>query len=70
MEIEMKLLDARAIDEEAVLAEFRLRGRGRESGVPADMRVFDLYWIRNRMIYRRRTFYSRAEALEAARPRE
>ena len=65
MEIEMKLVEASAVDEETVLAEFRLRGRGRESGVPADMKVFDLYSIRNRMIYRRRTFYSRTEALEA-----
>jgi ketosteroid isomerase-like protein len=66
MEIEMKLVDARALDEETVLAEFRLRGRGRESGVPADMKIFDLYSIRNRMVYRRRTFYSQDEALEAA----
>lgn len=66
MDIEMTLIDARAVDEETVLAEFRLTGRGRDSGVPADMKVFDLYSIRNSMVYRRRTFYSREEALEAA----
>jgi ketosteroid isomerase-like protein len=70
MEFEMKLLDARALDDETVLGEFRLSGRGRESGVATDMKVFDLYSIRNRMIYRRRTFYSRTEALEAAGLRE
>jgi ketosteroid isomerase-like protein len=70
MEIEMTLIDAVEVDEDTVLAEFSLRGRGRESGVPADMKVFDLYSIRNRMVYRRRTFYSREEALEAAGRRE
>src|SRR5690348_716619 len=50
MDIEMTLIDARAIDDETVFAEFRLAGRGRDSGVPTDMRVFDLYSIRNRMV--------------------
>lgn len=66
MDITMTLVDASAVDEETVLAEFRLAGLGRDSGAPADMKVFDLYSIRNRMVYRRRTFYSREEALEAA----
>jgi ketosteroid isomerase-like protein len=66
MDITMTLIDARAIDDETVLAEFRLTGHGRDSGVPTDMKVFDLYSIRDRMVYRRRTFYSQEEALEAA----
>ncbi len=70
MDIEMTLIDARAVDDETVFAEFRLTGRGRDSGVPTDMKVFDLYSIRNGMVYRRRTFYSQEEALEAAGLRE
>jgi ketosteroid isomerase-like protein len=66
MEIEMQLLDARAIDDEVVLAKYRAYGRGRGSAVPAEMRIFDLLWVRNGLIYRRRTFYTEQEALNAA----
>lgn len=66
MEITMELLDARAIDDERVLAEYRVRGRGRESGVPTEMRIFDVLWVRAGLIYRRRTFYSEQEATTAA----
>lgn len=66
MEVEMDLVSARAIDEEVVLAEYRLLGRGRGSDVPAEMNVFDLLWVRNQLVFRRRTFYTEHEALEAA----
>jgi ketosteroid isomerase-like protein len=66
MDIEMELLDARAIDQEVVLAEYRAYGRGRGSNVPTEMKIFDLHWLRSGMIYRRRTFYTEQEALEAA----
>jgi ketosteroid isomerase-like protein len=66
MDIEMELIDARAIDQEVLLAEYRAYGRGRGSNVPTEMKIFDLLWLRNGRIYRRRTFYTEQEALEAA----
>jgi hypothetical protein len=66
MEFATELLEARIIDDDRVLATVRLYGRGRGSDVPAEMRIFDLLWLRNGQIYRRRTFYSEREALEAA----
>jgi ketosteroid isomerase-like protein len=63
---DQEVVDARELDDERVLAEYRLRGAGRGSGVPTEMTVFDLLWFRDGLIYRRRTFYSRDEALEAA----
>jgi ketosteroid isomerase-like protein len=66
MEIEMELIDARAIDQEVVLAEYRLLGQGRGSNVPTEMKIFDLLWLRSGMIYRRRTFYTEQDALEAS----
>jgi ketosteroid isomerase-like protein len=64
MDIDMELIDARAIDQDVVLAQYRVSGRGRGSKVPTEMTIFDLLWLRNGMIYRRRTFYSEREALE------
>jgi ketosteroid isomerase-like protein len=66
MDIDMALIDARSIDPGVVLAEYRVSGRGRGSKVPTEMKIFDLLWLRNGMIYRRRTFYTEREALEAA----
>jgi ketosteroid isomerase-like protein len=66
MEIEMHLIEARPLDEETVLAEYRAHGEGRGSGAESEMTIFDLYSVREGRIYRRRTFYSEAEALEAA----
>src|ERR1700693_5527412 len=65
MQIEMKLIEAREVDEERVFAAYRVRGQGRGSGVPTEMKVFDLLSIRDGMIYRRQTFYTEEEALEA-----
>jgi hypothetical protein len=61
MQIQMDLIDARSIDEETVLAEYRARGRGRGNGIGTEMPIFDLYWIRDRRVYRRRTFRSEAD---------
>jgi hypothetical protein len=48
-----------------VLACYRLQGRGRGSPVPTEMKVLDVLWVRSGLVYRRRTFYSEQEALEA-----
>lgn len=67
MEIEMHLIRAESIDGETVLVEYHARGEGRGSGARTEMTIFDLYSIRKGKIYRRRTFYTEADALEAAR---
>jgi ketosteroid isomerase-like protein len=65
MQVEMRLIEARADDRQRVLAVFRLHGQGRGSGVPTDMDVVDVYSLRNGMIFRRQTFYTEEEALKA-----
>ena len=52
-------------DEMLVVAE-RLRGRGRESGAEAEMRVFSAYWFAGGKLQRRASFTDPDEALEAA----
>ncbi len=47
-----------------------LRGRGRESGVEVEMRVFSAYWFEQGKLRRRAAFTERTEALEAAGLRE
>jgi ketosteroid isomerase-like protein len=66
MEMDLQLLDVRPIDDERVFLSIHARGRGRESGAPAEMGVWDIWTLRDGMIYRRQTFYDRSEALEAA----
>ena len=56
-------------DDVLVVTEL-LRGRGRESGVEVEMRVFSAYWFENGKVRRRAAFTERKEALEAAGLRE
>jgi hypothetical protein len=49
-----------------VLACIRLRGKGRGSGVEAEMRIFQLVLIRNGKLARRRIYHTKKEALESA----
>jgi ketosteroid isomerase-like protein len=70
MQVKMLLVEARALDEQRVLAVFRLHGQGRGSGVPTEMDVVDVYSLRSGMIFRRQTFYSEDEALKAVGLRE
>jgi hypothetical protein len=66
MEIKMDLLDNRAIGDDQVLASCRASGTGKSSGIPTEMRIFDLLTLRDGLVYRRQTFYTEAEALQAA----
>jgi len=66
MEITMELIDTRALDGERVLAYYRAQGRRRRGAVETEMKIFDVFWLRGGQIYRRRTFYSEEEALEAS----
>jgi ketosteroid isomerase-like protein len=52
-------------DDVVVVTEL-LRGRGRESGVDVEMRVFSAYWFEHGKIKRRAAFTERKAALEAA----
>ena len=52
-------------DDVVVVTEL-LRGRGRESGVDVEMRVFSTYWFEHGKIRRRASFTERTAALEAA----
>jgi ketosteroid isomerase-like protein len=65
MEIQMELLEARAVGDQ-VLASYRVSGAGKSSGIQTEMAVFDLLTFRDGLISRRQTFYSEDEALEAA----
>jgi ketosteroid isomerase-like protein len=47
-----------------------LRGRGRESGVEVEMRVFSAYWFEQGKLRSRAAFTERMEALEAGGLRE
>jgi steroid delta-isomerase-like uncharacterized protein len=49
-----------------VFTENVLTIHGKTSGVPAELRYWALYWIKNGKIARRQVFWNRAEALEAA----
>jgi ketosteroid isomerase-like protein len=56
-------------DDVVVVTEL-LRGRGRESGVEVEMRVYSAYWFENGKLRRRAAFTERRDALEAAGLRE
>jgi len=66
MEMDLELLDVRPIDDERVFLSAHVSGRGRKSGAPAEMDIWDIWTLRAGMIFRRQTFYDRSEALEAA----
>jgi uncharacterized protein len=55
---------------ECVLASVRVRGVGRTSGVPTEMRFFQLWSFRGDKVIRFESFRERAQALEAAGLRE
>jgi ketosteroid isomerase-like protein len=49
-----------------LVAHIRLLGKGRGSGIPVDMRIYNVFKLRDGKIARRRIFFDRAEALKAA----
>src|SRR4051794_18535715 len=50
---------------EGVLARTRHLGRGKDSGVEVDMRIFQLWTLRNGKVVRATMYYEEAEAREA-----
>ena len=56
--------------DDRVLVVERLNGRGSESGVDVEYRVFSAYWFRGGQIFKRESFLDRLAALEAVGLRE
>jgi ketosteroid isomerase-like protein len=63
----VELIDA---GEDKVIAVVRISGRAKLSGVETDMTYAELSTLRDGKVARSRQFFTRAEALEAARLRE
>jgi ketosteroid isomerase-like protein len=66
MAMDLEMLNVRPIDAERVFLSLHATGRGRESGAPVEMDIWDIWTLHDGMIYRRQTFYDRSEAVEAA----
>jgi ketosteroid isomerase-like protein len=49
-----------------ILATTRHHGRGKGSGAEVELRIFQLWTLRNDKVVRARMYYGEAEALEAA----
>jgi ketosteroid isomerase-like protein len=62
----LDLIDLIDAGDDVVVAETRHRGRGRESGIEMDFRVFYVYRLRDGKLARMEMFFSRPQALEAA----
>ena len=65
-EIELKPIEAVALDADRVLTHTHFRGIGRASGIPTDMNVVQLWTVIGGKIRRFQSFATRREALEAA----
>jgi steroid delta-isomerase-like uncharacterized protein len=61
-----ELVRTTELSDNRVFTESVLTAHGKGSGVPAEVRYWTLYWIKNGKIARRQVFWNRAEALEAA----
>ena len=69
-EFEVSLDDVLHEGDDVVVVTELLSGRGRESGVEVEMRVFSAYWFENGKIRKRAAFTDRRQALEAVGLRE
>ena len=61
----LDLIDLTDVDDDVVVSETRHRGRGRESGIEMDFRVFYVHHLRDGKLARMEMFFSREQALEA-----
>ena len=52
--------------DDRVLVGMLARARGRGSGVPTELRLWQVFWFAEGLITRRQAFWTRQEALEAA----
>jgi ketosteroid isomerase-like protein len=58
------------LGDDRLLIAYVRTGRGKGSGLPAELRDWWVLWFAEGLITRRQAFWSRDEALEAARPSE
>jgi ketosteroid isomerase-like protein len=61
----LDLIDLTDAGDDVVVSETRHRGRGRESGIEMDFRVFHVHRLRDGKLARMEMFFSREQALEA-----
>jgi ketosteroid isomerase-like protein len=54
------------LSDDRVFTENVITAHGKGSGVPAELRYWAVYWIREGKIARRQVFWDRGEALDAA----
>jgi ketosteroid isomerase-like protein len=61
-----EVLEVVELEDHRVFLHLRLFGRGRGSGTPAEMHVFDLWTFREGLLVHRQPYYDREEAEAAA----
>jgi hypothetical protein len=64
-ELKLTMDEAIELEPDLFFLAYRLAARGRGSGVPADMEIYDLWKLRDGKLLCRRTFRDRADALAA-----
>jgi ketosteroid isomerase-like protein len=62
----LDLIEVVDVSDNVVVSETRHRGRGRESGIEMDFRVFYVHRLRDGQLARMEMFFSREQALVAA----
>jgi ketosteroid isomerase-like protein len=65
-DFQLDLVELIDVSDDTVVSVSRHRGRGRESGIEMDFRVFYVHRLRDRKLARMEMFFSREQALEAA----
>ena len=65
-DVEVEVVEITALGDDRVFAEAVLTARGKESGVPVDLRFWMVLWFAESKITRRQVFWTKDEAVEAA----
>ena len=66
-EAHLEIEEITALSDDRVLFGYTQIGRGRGSGLPVESRSWPIVWLADGLITRRQVFWTRDEALEAAR---
>jgi ketosteroid isomerase-like protein len=64
--IDVEVEEVTEASDDRVLAGMLARTRGRGSGVPTELHLWQVFWFAESLITRRQVFWTRQEALEAA----
>ena len=65
-EARLEIEETTALSDDRVLTGYTQIGRGRGSGLPGELRTWQIFWVAKDLITRRQVFWTRDEALEAA----